>query len=63
MSRNISDEADGSCVDIITNIISKLLWKKNKILGKTDFYSIFLTWIFYAIESLLGSSVNVRDLL
>jgi hypothetical protein len=33
------------------------------ILGKIDFYSIFLTWSFDAIESLLGSSVNVRDLL
>jgi hypothetical protein len=37
--------------------------EKNKIFGKIDFYSNFLTWSCDAIESLLGSSVNVRDLL
>jgi hypothetical protein len=36
---------------------------KKTILGKINFYTIFLMWGFDAIKSLMGSSVNVRDLL
>jgi len=52
---------DSALILLLTS--STIYSEKKTILGKIDFYSIFLLWGFDAIESLLGSSVNVRDFL